>query len=135
MATNTPRKSLVRRLHRIVQRDVKSATKDWRADRENLGFRQIEFHCSDVNRRYFEVEVAPIIKHDPQFNGVRTFELESRDKRITVRKGREKNNVLHTARPALYPAHHCLLDVNGYERPMRLWQFSKLVLEEIFFLR
>lgn len=51
---------LFRRLHEVVQRDVASARKHARADPGKvLGFGQIEFHCSDVERWYFGVSVMP----------------------------------------------------------------------------
>ena len=123
-----------RRLHDVVQRDVESARKHARADQGKLvGFDQIEFHCSDVERWYFGVNVMPAGHRSPQLCVRRGFELESRGTRILVRGDYGENGVLHAARPALYAPQHCLLDVEGHGRPMRLWQFSRLALEPLFF--
>ena len=67
-----------RRLHEVVQRDVESARKHARADQGKfLGFDQIEFHCSDVERWYFGVNVMPAGPRSPQLCVRMGFELES----------------------------------------------------------
>ena len=122
-----------RRLHDVVQRDVESARKHARADvGKRLGFGPSEFRCFDVEGRcYFSVEVSPKGLRDPALCDRRYFELEARSARIVVRESPSEE--LLTARPALYAPQHCLLDVAGYERPMRLCQFSRLALEPLFF--
>ena len=122
-----------RRLHEVVRRDVESAREHARADvGKRFGFDPIEFRCFDVEDRcYFSVEVSPKGVRDPRLCDRRYFELEARSARIVVREDPSKE--LLAARPALYPPRHCLLDVEGHERPMRLWQFSRLALEPVFF--
>ena len=123
-----------RHLHEVVKRDVDSARKHARADGGKLlGFGQIEFRCSDLDGWYFGVDVMAAGHRSPQLSVQRHFGLESRDTRIVVREDYGQNGAMHAARPALYAPQHCLLDVEGHERPMRLWQFSRLALEPLFF--
>ena len=83
------------------------------------------------DRCFFSVEVSPKGLRNPMLCDRRYFELEARSARILMRKGPSEE--LLAARPPLYPPQHCLLDVEGHERPMRLWQFSRLALEPVFF--
>lgn len=127
-----------RRLHEVVKRDVESAKKHARADRgELVGFGRIEFHCSDARNGYFEVDAQPAGSGSAWPRIRRRFWLKPEGTRIVVRgeayPPEEPPGDLHAARPALYAPQHCLLDVEGHERPMRLWQFSRLALEPLFF--
>ena len=65
---------------------------------------------------------------DPNVIDGRRFRLQ--DSRIIVRDLRGKD--ILSARVALVH-HDCLLDVDSQTQPLRLWQFSRLALESLFF--
>lgn len=118
---------LFRRLHEIVQRDVESAKKH-AAARSGLDWVRFTYESDGEQCLSVTADWGPASR-DPQQTG-RYFELERN--RIVVRAG-GYDEIVHTAKAALFPPQHCLLDVEGHEGPMRLWQFSRLALEPLFF--
>ena len=114
---------LFRCLFEVVKRDVESAKKHARG---------IEPSCGDLDRGIFDVGTVELSKLGaPAIARQRYFRLLDKDVRIVV-YDEDQNEILHAA-PALYPPQHYLLDVEERERPMRLWQFSRLALEPLFF--
>ena len=117
------------RLHEVVKRDVESANEHAYG---GSAMDRVKYACQTEDAGddgFLVIARWTPTPRDPK-QTVRYFDLERG--RIVVRRG-GYDKILHTAKVALRRPRHCLLDVEGHERPMRLWQFSRLALEPLFF--
>ena len=111
--------TLFDQLRQVVRDDVESA-------RKHVPSACVDIKEGPARTAFTVIRSAP--NSDVVLDAV-TFSLRGSDIVVDNRESRP----LTRARPALVGVDECMLEVDNCEQPMRLWQFSRSVLENLIF--